>query len=55
MLDWPKEADMATRLESAIARDIAEGQARTYNMSRGEGGNASTLDVAKAIADHASS
>jgi isocitrate/isopropylmalate dehydrogenase len=30
---------------------IAEGKVRTYDM----GGNASTLDVAKAIADHASS
>ncbi len=51
MLDWLKEADMATRLESAIARVIAEGNVRTYDM----GGNASTLDVAKAIADYAGS
>jgi 3-isopropylmalate dehydrogenase len=50
MLDWLKETDMATRLESAIARVIAEGKARTYDM----GGNASTLDVAKAIAEFAS-
>jgi isocitrate dehydrogenase (NAD+) len=33
MLDWLKEADMATRLESAIARVIAEGKVRTYDMS----------------------
>jgi isocitrate/isopropylmalate dehydrogenase len=48
---------MATRLEAAIARVIAEGRARTYDMSgrRGEGGKDSTLDVAKAIADYASS
>jgi 3-isopropylmalate dehydrogenase len=45
-----KEADMTTRLESAIARAIKEGKVRTYDM----GGKASTLDVAKAIADYAS-
>ena len=45
-----KETEMATCLESAIDRVIAEGKVRTYDM----GGNASTLDVAKAIADHAS-
>ena len=44
MLDWLKENGMATRLESAIARVIAEGNVRTYDM----GGNASTLDMAKA-------
>ncbi|HJY52574.1 MAG TPA: hypothetical protein VKD89_01015, partial [Candidatus Udaeobacter sp.] len=49
MLDWLKEADMATRLETAIAHVIAEGKVRTYDM----GGKASTLDVAKAIADYA--
>jgi isocitrate/isopropylmalate dehydrogenase len=51
MLDWLKEADMATRLESAIARVIAEGKVRTYDM----GGKNSTLDVAKAISDYATS
>jgi isocitrate/isopropylmalate dehydrogenase len=51
MVDWLKESDMATRLENAIARVIKEGKVRTYDM----GGNASTLDVAKAIADYASS
>ena len=39
-------------LETAV---IAEGKMRTYDMSSGEGGKASTLDVAKAIADYASS
>ena len=42
---------------------IAEGKVRTYNMSghaatrtrRGEGGKDSTLDMAKAVADYASS
>ena len=48
-LDWLKENEMATRLESAIARVIAEGKVRTYDM----GGNASTLDVATSIADYA--
>jgi hypothetical protein len=43
------------------ARVIAEGKVRTYDMSaiggtrRGEGGKDSTLDVAKAVADYASS
>ncbi|HWH91016.1 MAG TPA: isocitrate/isopropylmalate family dehydrogenase, partial [Candidatus Binatia bacterium] len=50
MFDWLKETEMATRLESAIARVIAEGKVRTYDM----GGKDSTLDVAKAIADYAS-
>ena len=51
MLDWLKETEMATRLESAIARVIAEGKVRTYDM----GGKDSTLDVAKAIANYATS
>jgi isocitrate/isopropylmalate dehydrogenase len=51
MLDWLKETEMATRLEAAIARVIKEGKVRTYDM----GGKGSTLDVAKAIADYASS
>jgi 3-isopropylmalate dehydrogenase len=50
MLDWLKETDMATRLENAIARVIKEGKVRTYDM----GGNASTLDMANAVADYAS-
>jgi isocitrate/isopropylmalate dehydrogenase len=49
MFDWLKETEMATRLETAIARVIAEGKVRTYDM----GGHSSTLDVAKAIADYA--
>jgi len=51
MLDWLKETDRAERLENAIAKVIAEGKVRTYDM----GGKASTRDVAKAIADYASS
>jgi 3-isopropylmalate dehydrogenase len=49
MLDWLKENDMASRLENAIARVIKEGKVRTYDM----GGNASTIDMAKAVADYA--
>jgi isocitrate/isopropylmalate dehydrogenase len=49
MLEWLKETEMATRLEAAIARVIAEGRVRTYDM----GGTASTLDVAKAVAEYA--
>ena len=51
MLDWLKETDKAIRLETAIARVIAEGKVRTYDM----GGKASTLDMAQAVADYASS
>ena len=43
MFDWLKENEMAARLESAIARVIAEGKVRTYDL----GGKDSTLDVAK--------
>lgn len=61
MLDWlgdgngaphaggPAEKAMATRLEAAIARVIAEGKVRTYDM----GGKSSTLDVAKEVAKYA--
>jgi len=38
-------------IEAVIVRVIAEGKVRTYDM----GGKDSTLDVAKAIADYASS
>jgi 3-isopropylmalate dehydrogenase len=50
MLDWLNEKEMATRLESAVARVIKEGKVRTYDM----GGKASTLDVAKEVARYAS-
>ena len=50
MLDWLRETDMATRLESAIAQVINEGKVRTYDM----GGKNSTLEVAKSVADYAS-
>jgi hypothetical protein len=69
LLDCLKETEMATRLEAAIARVIAEGKVRTYEKhvrsprrhglapprraSCGEGGSASTLDIAKAVANYA--
>jgi len=46
MLEWLKENDAAIRLEKAIAQVIKEGEVKTYDM----GGNASTLDMAHAIA-----
>jgi 3-isopropylmalate dehydrogenase len=46
MLDYLGEADMGRRLEAAIAKVIAAGEVRTYDM----GGTAKTLDVAEAVA-----
>ncbi len=47
MLDWLGEAETAQALEQAIADVIQESKVRTYDM----GGNAGTLDVAKAVAE----
>ena len=47
MLDWLGETEMAATLEKAIADVIAEGKVRTYDM----GGDSSTLDVARAVAE----
>jgi len=47
MLEWLGETDKAARLEKAIAYVIKEGRVRTYDM----GGDASTLDLATAIAE----
>ncbi|MCD6087500.1 MAG: isocitrate/isopropylmalate dehydrogenase family protein [Candidatus Hydrothermae bacterium] len=47
MLEWLGEKDMANNLERAIAEVIKEGKVRTYDM----GGDASTLDVARAVAE----
>jgi 3-isopropylmalate dehydrogenase len=46
MLDWLGEKELGTQLEHAVAAVIAQGKVRTYDM----GGNASTLDLARAIA-----
>jgi isocitrate/isopropylmalate dehydrogenase len=47
MLDWLGETEKSARLENAVAAVIKEGNMRTYDM----GGNANTLDMAKAIAE----
>jgi 3-isopropylmalate dehydrogenase len=46
MLDYLGEADMATRLEKAIAEVIAGGEHRTYDM----GGTTTTTGMAEAVA-----
>lgn len=46
MLDWLGETDKGAALESAVARVIAEGTIRTYDM----GGNHTTLDMGRAVA-----
>lgn len=48
MLDWLDEKDKAASLENAISTVIKEGKVRTYDM----GGSNTTLDIAKAVADH---
>ncbi|MFQ6114016.1 MAG: isocitrate/isopropylmalate family dehydrogenase, partial [bacterium] len=45
MLEWLGEADMALRLENAIATVIKEGKVKTYDM----GGNSTTLEVAEEV------
>lgn len=47
MLEWLGEEEKAIALENAIASVIEEGKVRTYDM----GGNSSTLDVARAVAE----
>lgn len=47
MLDWLGESDKATALENALAAVLKEGKVRTYDL----GGNNTTLEVAKAIAE----
>lgn len=46
MLDWLNEKDDANRLEDAVAKVIAEGDLRTYDM----GGSNTSLEIAEAIA-----
>ncbi|UCD37270.1 MAG: isocitrate/isopropylmalate dehydrogenase family protein [Fidelibacterota bacterium] len=45
MLEWLGEADMAARLETAVAEVIAEEQVRTYDM----GGTNTSLEVTEAV------
>ncbi len=47
MLEWLGENNKAGKIENAVAQVIFEGRVRTYDM----GGNASTLEMAQAIAD----
>jgi isocitrate/isopropylmalate dehydrogenase len=51
MLDWLGETDKGEAVEKAVADVIREGKVRTYDM----GGNAKTLDMARAIAERLSS
>jgi 3-isopropylmalate dehydrogenase len=46
MLDWLGEKELAKKIDDAVAKVVAKGEVRTYDM----GGNATTLDMAKAIA-----
>ena len=46
MLEWLGEAEMAVRLEQAIAAVIREGKVKTYDL----GGSSTALDVARAVA-----
>ena len=47
MLDWLGEAEMAGRIDRAVAGVITEGRVRTYDM----GGDNTTLEMAEAVAD----
>ncbi|MBX3044149.1 MAG: isocitrate/isopropylmalate dehydrogenase family protein [Candidatus Kapabacteria bacterium] len=47
MLDWLGEKQLAGKIETAVSEVIAEGKVRTYDM----GGSATTLEIARAIAD----
>jgi 3-isopropylmalate dehydrogenase len=47
MLDWLGESETAQALEKAIAQVIEEGKVRTYDL----GGDSSTMDVARAVAE----
>jgi len=47
MLDWLGEKEQAKTLQQAVAEVIAAGKVRTYDL----GGNATTLDVARAVAE----
>jgi 3-isopropylmalate dehydrogenase len=46
MLEWLGELDLAARLEAAVAKTIADGNVRTYDM----GGSATTLELAEEVA-----
>ena len=48
MLDWLGEHEAARALQEAIAGVIAAGRVRTYDL----GGDSTTLDMARAVAEH---
>lgn len=48
MLEWLGEAEKAARLEEAVAKVIAEGKVRTYDM----GGDNTSLEVTEAVVSH---
>lgn len=53
MFDWLGEADLANRLESAVAKVIRDGKVATYDVRRVKAGDAaadSTLEVAEEVA-----
>jgi isocitrate/isopropylmalate dehydrogenase len=47
MLEWLGETERAARIEAGVARVVAEGKVRTYDM----GGGATTSEMAEAVAD----
>ncbi len=47
MLEWLGEIELSEKVENAVAKVIATGNTRTYDM----GGNSSTIEMANAIAD----
>ena len=49
MLEWLGETEKAAALDWAVAKVVAAGSVRTYDM----GGNASTMDMAAAVAEAA--
>ncbi len=46
MLDWLGEKEKGTAVDDAVAKVIAEGKVRTYDM----GGTNTTSEMAKAVA-----
>jgi isocitrate/isopropylmalate dehydrogenase len=46
MLDWLGERDKGCRVETAVAKVIADGKTRTYDM----GGSSTTLEMGEAVA-----
>ncbi len=46
MLDWLGEAEKGRRVESAVAKVVAQGKVRTYDM----GGTSTTLEMGEAVA-----